>query len=81
MVILFDVLVVLFLMEMGCAVQVQAGQQREHIGLDRGDHQFQHGDAEHGQERHPTEEDAEGDDETRQHFQENVAGQHVGEKT
>src|SRR5262245_37141726 len=66
--------------EMDGVVEIEAGQDREHVGLQEGDQQFetrQHNDED---ERRPTAQEAHHDHEAAEHLQHGVAGQHVGEQ-
>src|SRR5262245_31135762 len=68
-------------------VQVHAGQDREHVGLQSRDEHFERRQSDgHGKRQdradpaHETEA-AEHQDEAREYFQGDVAGEHVGEET
>src|SRR5215831_16520952 len=69
-------------------VEIDAGQDRKHIGLQERDQDFEGIDRDRQrQRRHAAdpadgpERDAEQRDEAREHLQRDVAGQHVGEQT
>src|SRR3984893_18568775 len=66
-------------MEMDGVVEIEAGQDREHVGLQEGDQQFQAGEHDDEGKRRPAADDAQHDDEAAEHLQHGVAGQHVGE--
>src|SRR5665647_2046628 len=73
---------------MNGVVEVDAGEDREHIGLQERDQKLKRGERNRERQRqHATspadraERDAEHCDETREHLQRDVAGQHVGEQT
>src|SRR5712671_2719728 len=67
-------------------VEIDAGQDREHIGLEERDQQFQRGQRDDQNERQRRAEDAEDAqapeqrDEAREHLERDVARQHVGEQ-
>src|SRR6266853_2029912 len=67
-------------MEMDGVVEIEAGQDREHIGLQERDQQFQAGEHDDEGQRRPAADDAEHDHEAAEHLQHGVAGQHVGEQ-
>src|SRR5512143_2009224 len=68
---------------MNGVVEVDAGQDREHVGLEKRDQQFERGQSHYhsegqGRARHAGDaEPAEQRDEAREHLQRDVAGQHV----
>src|SRR5476651_1770330 len=61
-------------------VEIQAGQDREDIGLQESDQQFEAGEGDDEGKRRPAGPDAQHDDEAAEHLQHGVAGQHVGEQ-
>src|SRR5882757_2692891 len=72
---------------MNGVVEVDAGEDREHVGLQEGDQQFKRGQRDGERQRQHAaepadraERDAEHRNEAREHLQRNVAGQHVGEQ-
>src|SRR6185312_11597422 len=69
-------------------VEIDAGQDREHVGLQERDQQFERGQCDGERERQHAadpadgaERDAEHDDEAREHLQRDVASQHGGEQS
>ena len=71
---------------MNGVVEIDAGQDRKHIGLQERDQQFERGQRDRECQRHHAadpaygaERDAEHRDEAREHLQRDMAGQHVGE--
>ena len=62
-------------------VQIEAGQDREDVGLQERDQQLQAGEHDDEGERRPAAEDAQHHDEAAEHLQHGVAGQHVGEQS
>src|SRR6266700_3728408 len=73
---------------MNGVVEVDAGQDRKHIGLQERDQQFERGERDSERQRQyaaepaeGAERDAEHRDEAREHLQRDVASQHVGEQT
>src|SRR5918996_3091501 len=68
-------------MEMNCVVQVKAGQDREHVGLQERNQQFQAGEHDDEGERRPAADDAQHHHEAAEHLQHGVAGQHIGEQS
>src|SRR6478735_10557585 len=67
-------------MEMDGVVQIKAGQDREHVGLQEGDQQFEAGEHHDEGKRRPATDDTQHDHEAAEHLQHGVAGQHVGEQ-
>src|SRR6187397_3746480 len=71
---------------MNGVVEVDAGQDREHIGLEERDQQFERGQRHHHRQRQGRAEDTENTqaaqqrDEAREHLERDVAGKHVGEQ-
>src|SRR5471030_190443 len=61
-------------------VEIQAGQDREDIGLQESDQELEAGEGDDEGKRRPAGIDAEHDDEAAEHLQHGVAGQHVGEQ-
>src|SRR5260370_37827098 len=66
-------------MQMDGVVQIKAGQDREHVGLQERDQQFQAGEHDDEGKRRPAADDAQHDHEAAEHLQHGAAGQHVGE--
>ena len=73
---------------MNGVVEVDAGEDREHVGLQECDQQFERGQRDGERQRQHTaepaeraERDAEHGDEAREHLQRDVTSQHVGEQT
>src|SRR5262245_31092647 len=62
-------------------VQIDAGQDGEHVGLQDGDEDFQAGQRHDKGERRPSAEDSEHDDEAAEHLQHGMASRHVGEQS
>src|SRR5471032_1779300 len=59
----------LSVMQMDGVVEVQAGQDREDIGLQEGDQEFQAGEDDDESQRRPAAENAQHDDEAAEHLQ------------
>src|SRR5882757_9000085 len=66
--------------EMNGVVEIKAGQDREHVGLQERDQQFQAGEHHDEGKRRPAADDAQHDHEAAEHLQDGVARQHVGEQ-
>src|SRR6185312_8845048 len=62
-------------------VEIEAGQDREDVGLQEGDDELQRIEREDEHDRRPAGEDAEHHREASEHLQHGVAGQHVGEQS
>src|SRR5471032_2923427 len=62
-------------------VEIEAGQDREDIGLQEGDQQLEAGEGDDEGKRRPAGPDAQHDDEATEHLQHGVARQHVGEQS
>src|SRR4051794_38751727 len=71
---------------MNGVVEIDAGQDREHVGLQERDQQLERGQRHHQRQRKRRAENAENAeapeqrDEAREHLERDVAGQHVGEQ-
>src|SRR3990167_818226 len=67
-------------MQVDGVVQIEAGQDREHVGLQERDQEFEAGEHDDEGKRRPAADDPQHDDEAAEHLQHGVAGQHVGEQ-
>src|SRR5579864_9461911 len=65
-------------MEMDGVVEIEAGENREHVGLQEGDQQLEAGQRHDERKRRPAAQQAQHHDEAAEHLQHGVAGQHVG---
>src|SRR5476649_1097282 len=61
-------------------VEIEAGEDREDIGLQESDQQFEAGEGDDEGKRRPAGPDAQHDDEAAEHLQHGVTRQHVGEQ-
>src|SRR6187549_470347 len=75
------ILVLSSVMQMNGVVEIEAGQDREHVGLQEGDQEFKAVEHDDEGERRPAAEDAEHHHEAAEHLQHGVAGQHVCKET
>ena len=62
-------------------VKVDAGQNRENVGLQKRDKNFQTRERHHDGERHETAQKAHGHNEACENFKHGVPGHHIGEQT
>src|SRR5579885_1135013 len=67
-------------MQMQSVVQIDAGQDREDIGLQEGDQELEARERDDEGQRRPAGENPEGDDEDGEDLQHGMAGHHVGEE-
>src|SRR5436190_5159448 len=75
-----SIVVVLPSVKMNGVVEIEAGQDREDIGLQESDQELEAGEDHDERQRRPAADDAEHDDEAAEHLQHGVARQHVGEQ-
>src|SRR5881628_4215977 len=68
-------------MQMNGVVEIEAGQDREDIGLQESDQQLEAGEDHDEGERRPAADDAQHHHEAAEHLEHGVAGQHVGEQS
>src|SRR6185369_11614572 len=68
------------MMQMDGVVEIEAGQDREDIGLQESDQQLEAGEDHDESERRPAADDAEHHHEAAEHLEHGVACQHVGEQ-
>src|SRR3954464_1119663 len=68
-------------MQMDGVVEIEAGQDREDIGLQESDQQLEAGEDHDEGERRPAADDAQHHHEAAEHLEHGVAGQHVGEQS